>query len=99
MSAGTFLASLPINPSLSHACCRRVAAHCRNIMLGELFDSSPVLLDYPQKAALGLSVLRPRCHQIPPGVNCRVLISRKIASLHPAQYNSWLVVVATTGSE
>jgi hypothetical protein len=53
MSAGTFLASLPINPSVSHACCRRVAAHCRNIMLGELLDSSPVLLDHPQKAALG----------------------------------------------
>jgi hypothetical protein len=27
--------------------------------LGELLDSSPVLLDHSQKAALGLSVLRP----------------------------------------
>jgi hypothetical protein len=26
----------------------RRAAHCRNIMLGELFDSSSVLLDHPQ---------------------------------------------------
>jgi hypothetical protein len=30
--------------------------------------------------------------------NCRVLISRKIASLHPAQYNSRLVAVTTAGS-
>jgi hypothetical protein len=45
---------LAVNPSVSHACCRRVAEHYRNIVLEELLDSSPVLLDHPQRTGSGL---------------------------------------------
>jgi hypothetical protein len=52
-------------------------------MLGELLDSLPALLDHPQRQPLGSQFFAHHAAKSL-GVNRRVLISRKIASLHPS---------------